>query len=315
MKPYFFHIIANEIAGAYHGKTNTKLVVQYLTQQQIQFTLNKTHYPGHAVKIAQALIIPKQDQYQHLVLVIGGDGTLHQVIKGLRQNTQSPLIPVGYIPSGSGNDFSRSLNLSADPIKNLQQIQQAKAPQNLDIGVFTQTNGHTSIFVNNIGIGIDARTVFLTNHSKIKKVLNHLKLGTFSYLANLLRAYRQQKSFSVTVKTKDQKQTFKNIFLVTFGNEPYFGGGVPILPHANVYSRSIELVLVEKLPFHQLAPLFYRVFKDGTHLKDKHVHYFKGRQFQLTTNQLEYGQIDGEELGHHAFDFKVTLTQYPFWLK
>lgn len=314
MLPYFFHIIANETAGAYHGKQNIKQVVQYLNQAKINFEIHKTQYSGHATALAEAIKGPFYDSHQHLLLVIGGDGTLHQTIKGRLLQKQGPAIPIGYIPSGSGNDFSRSLGLSKDPIVNLKRILKATQSQNFDIGVLQQPDQELSIFVNNIGIGIDARTVFLTNHSKVKTIFNRLKIGTFSYLANLLRAYRQQKRFTVTVHTKNGTQTYHNIFLVTLGNEPYFGGGVPILPNATFHNHLIDLILVEKMPFKQLVPLFYKVFKDGTHLKHPKVHYFQEKTYHVKTDRLEYGQIDGEELGHRSFDFKISLTQYPFWL-
>lgn len=313
MLPYFFHIIANETAGAYHGKQNIKQVVQYLQQAQIDFELHKTAYAGQATTLAKAIHGPFYDSHQHILLVIGGDGTLHQVITGLQQQALEHPIPIGYIPSGSGNDFSRSLGLSRNPITNLQRIIQTTHSQTLDIGILHRKHQAPSVFINNIGIGIDARTVFLTNHSKAKTVLNHLKMGTFSYLANLLRAYRQQKSFNVTVHTSAGTQTFHNIFLVTFGNEPYFGGGVPILPKATFHNHLIDLILVEKLPFKQLVPLFYKVFKNGTHLTHPKVHYFQEKTYHVQTDRLEYGQIDGEELGHQAFDFKISLAQYPFW--
>lgn len=313
MLPYFFHIIANETAGANHGKQNLKRIRAYLQAHDYHFDLEKTEYSGHGTLLAKNLTIPQYDSQQHIVLVIGGDGTLHQVIKGLLQNDRTIPAPIGYIPSGSGNDFSRSVALVKDPIENLKRIIRTTKSQSFDIGILKQPNQQDSIFVNNIGIGIDARTVFLTNHSKVKKVFNQLKLGTFSYLANLLKAYRQQKSFQVTVRANGQQKIFQNIFLVTFGNEPYFGGGVPILPHANVHNHLIDLVLVEKIPFKKLIPLFYHVYHDGTHLEDPHVHYFQGKQFELQTDRLEYGQIDGEELGNHAFKLNITLTQYPFW--
>lgn len=316
MLPYHFHIIANPIAGTHHGKRNTKKVLAYLNDQHLDFDLQQTHYPGHATTLAQNITASAYDSHQHIVLVIGGDGTLHQVVKGLLRNRNvSYQLPIGYIPSGSGNDFSRSLKLPKDPLANLKRILNATDSQALDVGILESQSGDKSIFINNIGIGVDARTVFLTNHSKIKIFLNRLKLGTFAYGANLLKAFWQQTSFNAVVTQNGQLTQVPNVFLVTFGNEPFFGGGVPILPNANVHSHQIDLILVEKMPVPQLLLLFYRVFKNGTHLTDPKVHYFQGTDFKLETDGTEYGQVDGEELGHQAYAMHISLSQYPFWFK
>ncbi|MCH4171045.1 MAG: diacylglycerol kinase family lipid kinase [Lactobacillus sp.] len=313
MLPYYFHVIANETAGSFQGKKTTQRIIAYLTAKGSAFHLEKTQYPKHATLLAQN-INPLKDAYQHIVLVIGGDGTLHQVIKGLlaNQHTASP-IPIGYIPSGTGNDFSRGVNLGKDPIENMKLIETTRQARELDVGVMTDPKSETSVFINNLGIGIDARTVFLTNRSKAKAFLSRLKMGSMSYLANLLKAYRQQKTFNITFRQNNKTYAFNDIFLVTFGNEPYFGGGVPILPNANVTNHLIDLILVEKMSFAKLVPLFYKMLTDGSHLKNERVHYFQSAAFHLKTDRKEYGQIDGEELGFQQFDYKISLTQYPFW--
>ena len=72
---------------------------------------------------------PEQD----LVVCCGGDGTLNETIAGLLDAGLD--LPIGYIPTGSTNDFANSLGLSTDPIVAAEQIVNG-APQRYDSGMY-----------------------------------------------------------------------------------------------------------------------------------------------------------------------------------
>lgn len=76
----------------------------------------------------------------------------------------------------------------------------------------------------------------------------------------------------------------------------------------------MELIIVEKPSFWQLI-LFISMLPLGKHLNLKFVHHYKNKQINLTTNSLQFGQIDGEETGHRMFDVQFNVETYPFWLK
>ena len=70
-----------------------------------------------------------------LVIACGGDGTLNEVITGLRLGGSD--VPLGYIPCGSTNDFAHSLGLPLQPLKAARAIA-AGAPHRLDVGLFNE---------------------------------------------------------------------------------------------------------------------------------------------------------------------------------
>ena len=72
-------------------------------------------------------------QDKDLIVCCGGDGTLNEVITGLLDAELD--IPIGYIPTGSTNDFANSLKLPSDPLAAAKQIVKG-TPQQFDIGKF-----------------------------------------------------------------------------------------------------------------------------------------------------------------------------------
>ncbi len=80
-----------------------------------------------------AVIVERMAPQVDLVVCCGGDGTFNETVNGiLRSHAQ---VPIGYIPSGSTNDFAASLRLPTDPLKAAQAIVEGQ-PQQYDIGLF-----------------------------------------------------------------------------------------------------------------------------------------------------------------------------------
>lgn len=254
------------------------------------------------------------------IVVLGGDGTLNIVINSVLQYQPNIMRPIAYIPAGSGNDFARAHGIEIDPLASLRRIlRQTQDPQQLpfqaDIGVYTdQRNSQTRYFVNNLGIGLDATVVSLTNHSSAKVWLNKLGLGTLSYGALLMKTLSQQDSFPINIKTAQGTERIGDAYLTTISNHPYFGGGVNIMPDADPYDGKIDMILVEKPQNQrQFLKLIKSVAKHNL-MNQPGVHRYTVDRLELETERLENGQTDGEELGVHTYHFVFTTRQYDFWL-
>src|SRR5690625_1868693 len=104
--------IVNPIAGNGRAKRIHQRLMNQDKYKQMNPVCYYTEYKGHAEKVVKELRTAK------MIVVIGGDGTIHEVINGLR-NRQ---IPIAFIPGGSGNDFARGSSLSLSPKKAFQHI-------------------------------------------------------------------------------------------------------------------------------------------------------------------------------------------------
>ena len=154
-----------------------------LKKQHIEFDAHLTEKPGHARELATMLTTPvdDDDQEPRTLIILGGDGTLNEVINGL-----TFLVPItlGYIPTGSGNDFARSMRLSKKPDKVLKHLLNPKYHPYIDYGIVTygtQAPVHRRFAVS-CGIGYDAGVCEALLTSKVKEWFNRIHLGKLSYL-------------------------------------------------------------------------------------------------------------------------------------
>lgn len=301
------HILLNPVAGNGNSKKVYDKLVQYLKQKNISYTFHSSSYSGNLTDIAKKYsnkIHSKND----VLLVIGGDGSLNEVVNGIKRSIH-PDTAVAYLPAGSGNDFARAAKLTNNPYKLVNHLIQNYPAEQVDCGSFVDNdvNNDPIYFVNNFGIGLDAYIVNRSNSHSLKKKLNKLNSGNLVYISNIFNALIKQDTFSVTVKANHKEYKYSNVYFATTTNHPYFGGGVAILPKANIYDHKLDTVVVQKPNFLQFAKLFAKLFKDGSHVNDPHFHYIEAEEIHIQTNRPEYSQIDGESGPHSKYDviFKI----------
>lgn len=299
--------LVNPCAGSGKGKLVWQQVNAYLVKTNINYSYLLSKYPGHPRTLAEELA-SKRHQYDCLV-VIGGDGTLHEVITGLIETPQSTQLPVAYIPAGTGNDFARGYGISAKPLVALGQILNNQQPHLINIGKYHDTaSGQHGIFLNNFGIGFDAAIVHATNNSRAKDFLNHHHLGTFSYISKAIKVLLTQPPFKAQISGR----TFSRAFLLIASNHPYIGGGIKVAPDQRIDRQQLELVVVEKK--HWLTLVWsILMFALGRIPYSRYSHVFRGSTLTYQINPAEYGQVDGEEPGKHAFQLRLSCSSYPFW--
>jgi len=148
-----------------------------------------------------------------LIVCMGGDGTLNEVISGCQKIDWDK--PMGYIPAGSTNDFAASLGLPGDPLEAAERIMTG-TPQKLDIGEF---NGRS--FVYTASCGIFSRTSYETPQS-VKKLLGH-----FAYILEGMKDITQFQPYEMKITADDE--TFEGNFIFATICNTFSLGGVMTL--------------------------------------------------------------------------------------
>lgn len=100
-----------------------------------------------------------------LIVCIGGDGTLNEVIEGLLKSGAD--CPLGYIPAGSTNDFAASLKISSNVMQAARDIMEGR-PRTIDLGSF---NGRCFSYVASFGAFTEAA---YSTPQEVKNMLGHL---------------------------------------------------------------------------------------------------------------------------------------------
>lgn len=315
IKPKEIHIVFNELSGSGKGQLICQTLVKEVKEKKLSFSLHKSCYAGHTVKIVAELVQELNallSSATAILLIVGGDGTLHEALLGLGETYKH--IPLAYIPAGSGNDFAKGLGISKNTSKALEQILSVKTPREVNVIQFKENNKKQIRYaVNNVGVGFDASTVKQANQSTVKARLNRYHLGSLTYLISVITVLSQQKAFPIEVVTDHQKLSFPKAFLVTVNNHPYFGGGIRISPKASPYDNKVDLIVLEKSSVFKIIWLFLLLLADGRHLKHKDVHYIKTENLRMYSAVREEVQADGELLGYRTIDLQLSSSSRYFW--
>ncbi|WP_282806351.1 diacylglycerol/lipid kinase family protein [Lactobacillus isalae] len=303
------HLLVNLKSGSNKGEKALKEIETILKDEKVVYDVQISTYPGQLVPIATKTANDIQNNHECIV-VIGGDGSLNQALNGIK-NSLYPDTPLAYFPAGTGNDFARAAKLQDDPLKFIKHLKNHPTVTKVDCGRYQDLiTGEEKYFVNNLGIGFDAYVVNKTNHSKLKTKFNKINRGNLTYGINIAQALKGQDNFRVKISANNHTYSYDHAYLVTTTNHPYFGGGVPILPIANIHNRKLDIAIVEKPNIFKFLYLFSKLLINGSHMNSNQFHYFEASEIEVKTYQSEYGQLDGEELNNRKFHLKFKVDHF-----
>lgn len=302
--PKFHHLvfIINEYSR--NGHAVIPKLTKALSNYSISYDIHKTNKSGHAKELAKTLGPTIQEG--ELLVAVGGDGTLNEVVSGLEEKKSDTQI--AYIPTGSGNDFARSHHIPFKTEKALARLFEIDQPTELDIITFDD-NASQNIAINSVGVGIDGMVI-----SKVTSANSKEKMGKSSYLAAVISAYFSQKTFSASIILEDKVIDIAKSLLIVAANHKFFGGGIPIYPEADPQDRVLNLVVAENVNFFELIHILVRVLINSSHLKHKKLHTFNTKTCEIKIHSEQFGQKDGELLDKQKHQLSIKTIKRKFWI-
>lgn len=307
------YVIVNPQAKNGYSKKVWQDVERKLQLAQIPYQAFNTEYPGHATKLARSICMETRPDDKAVIAVIGGDGTLHEVMNGA---VGARNISVGFIPGGSGNDFSRGYGIPKNHLSALKFLlkQLDLQPILVDVGKIVHSNEKTTFFVNNMGAGFDALITKEANHSKLKKVMNRFSLGNLIYAYFVLQKLFTFKRTVVNMTIDGKKYKFDQTWFVTVSNQPYYGGGMKISPKALVQDGLLNVTIVHNLSRIKFLFVFITVFWGG-HEKIKEVKTFLGKEILIDSKDPLFVHADGEFIGETPVNIQTCPQVLPLLTK
>lgn len=280
--------IINPISGSRETqnakKKLPKVIMQTLDAAQWLPNITFTEYAGHATELAY--------QYARMgfdaVVAVGGDGTVNEVARGLK-DTQTAL---GIIPMGSGNGFARHLNIPIKPQKAIEMLNHSE-PISVDYGL---ANGR--LFVSTCGTGFDALVA--------DNFAGSNKRGFMTYLQNVLKeafAYQPQTYHIVG----DGLDVTHKAFLITFANANQWGYEAMIAPKASVQDGKMDIMLMSSHAILGSASLALRLFAgsiDDSHFMDT----LRAREITLEREEKAPFHIDGDPVEMEK-DIRIKIVE------
>ena len=284
---YFIQNPSSQSAGADEVWPSALRVMQ---KNGVPFRPFTTEYPGHASVLAEEITSADPEA---TVVVVGGDGTIHEVLNGL-QNLST--VTFGVVPRGSGNDFARGMHIPVKTEDAVLSIIKRKRVANMDIGRVRQ-GGKTTRFCVSAGIGFDASVCHEALSSPLKDRLNALGAGSLTYSAIAARQIALYEKCDVSVRTDGgTKKDFRNVFFTAVMNQPYEGGGCRMVPGASAEDGLLDVILVSGIP-RALLVAALPLTRIGKHTRIPGVHFLKCRKVDIRTSGARPIHLDGESGG------------------
>ncbi|HXF83839.1 MAG TPA: diacylglycerol kinase family protein [Anaerolineales bacterium] len=274
-----------------------------ITEEHGGIDWSGTVYPGHAVELARQAGHEGYD----LVIAVGGDGTVHEVMNGLMQVPENQRPILGVVPVGSGNDFAHSIGVPKNPAEALHHAIHG-APSTVDLGVMTDEHGRREYFDNTLGVGFGAIVTIRSHQLPLLR-------GFLIYLTAVLQTIILDHN-PIKMKIEVDGKTFEeNIIYLVICNGPREGGGFLIAPEAKIDDGMLHYAMITDVSRLMLLRIVPEVMK-GTHGRFKQVTIDQCKKFTLTADRPLYIHADGEIFSGPGTDVrKVSFEILPHALK
>ena len=267
-----------------------------ITEQHGGVDWSGTVYPGHAIELAAQA----GEQGYDMVIAMGGDGTVHEVINGLMKVSAEKRPVLGVVPAGSGNDFAHAIGV---PVKSDQALVHAlnTEPAPIDLGVISDEHGRREFFDNTTGIGFDS-VVTIRSHTLpvVRGFLMYLTAVIQTILLN-------HNSMTMQIQTEEKKWSQSNL-LLTMCNGPREGGGFMIAPDAKLDDGILHYAMIKKVS----RPMMFRLIPEvmnGTHGRFEQVTMGSCKKMSVTADRAMYIHSDGEIYAGFGTDVRNVVFE------
>ncbi len=248
--------------------------------------LKKIHkkLKNHNVVVGSLLEIEDIDVFisglssEDKIIILGGDGTLHHLANALRgKEIKQDILVVKN--AGTGNDFVRSIKKGKGYFIKINDYL-----TNLPKDVSTQSD---RLFLNSVGLGIDAYVCFLVEGSDGGKTEGN-------YFKSAYRAFKLSKPHNISLWVDGVEFKHEKVWFTVVCNGKYFGGGMKISPKSKRLDDELEVVVVKGIGKFLLFLIFPTIYLGIHRIFKRFVKFYKGKHIIVETDRDVHIQYDGE---------------------
>ena len=316
-------VVVNPASAGGRGRVAARRLVAALDEADVPRQVRYTEAPGHAARLA----VEAAAEGAEPIMVVGGDGTVHEVAGGLLADPSVRPPPLAVFPVGTGNDFFRMVRPNGKGTGPDDAVALLKdgTVDRFDVGRVRWENGER-VFVNLLGVGVDVEV--LRRRAKYSRLR-----GLAQYLAAFLDAVVSFKPPELRIETGDPPESAEpssesaesssvgaepssesteslsgrtTLLAVTVG--PSIGGGFMINPGAAPADGRLDLCRVHALGWRQVAGLVPQVVR-GRHAGSRHVtmRQIKSASIRAAGGEPFRFELDGELVPGTARELRVDV--------
>ena len=221
----------------------------------------------------------KQGDFSFIV-ASGGDGTINSIANLILKNKIE--LPFGIIPSGTCNDFARSINISNNLNESIDTILERKTI-NVDVGLINNDLYFLSSFSGSYFVNVSFNT-----HNELKK-----NFGPMAYYLKALSEIRNIKSFKIYVKT-DNEVFEEEVLIFIVLNGGHAAGFNNLVKEADVTDGLMDVILVKKCNHLDMAGILFKILSNDS-IDSPYVKIVKTKNCFIETDSDIDTSMDGEQ--------------------
>lgn len=264
--------IVNPVSGVNQSRKSmlAEIAVARFNPELFDWEIKLSESAGHVQELSREAAVAGVD----VIVAVGGDGTLNQVVKGMIGSDAT----LALVPAGSGNGLARHLGVPIDIEQSIKLIIEGKTM------MIDTVNLNGNLFVSIAGVGFDALVAKRFSQVTRRGFFSYFKIVTNEYSYYRPRKYRME---------IDGKQVLRQALFVSFANTNQFGYNTIISPEAKIDDGLVDVCIVKKVP------LFYAPRVVGLLLTRRidssgFVEIIRARNIKLSRNKNRVVNIDGE---------------------
>jgi diacylglycerol kinase (ATP) len=220
-----------------------------------------------------------------LVVAVGGDGTLNEVVNGVR--SVGGATAVGAVLTGRGCDACRNFGVPRDPAAAVRALAEG-GDARFDLGLVQWADGRRRWFAISAGAGFDAAVARRAQSVRAR--------GTLPYLAAVVASVKQHRPIETMLELDGVREPSIPVTAVVAANGRWFGGGMKIAPQADVADGLLDVVVLGALGRLELLRWLPTIYP-GTHVRHPRVSVRRARSLRIETAVPLPTHVDGEPIG------------------
>ncbi len=286
-------LIVNPTSGPRDVRRELHAVQSHLEGHGWQTSSHLTEGPGEATDLARQA----RDEGIDVVFVVGGDGTINEVINGLAGGTTA----LGVLPGGTGNAWAKELGLpTRSPRHWLPLLDSVKALvpgtiRRIDLG---KANGR--YFLQWAGLGLDAEVTYAME----PRTRRQRRMGVVAYAVAGVTIAATMAGVRTRIFVDDQR-IYRRSILIVISNSQLYGGKVRIATDARLDDGLLDVNVFAGTGFASAVRTALGVIT-GLHVRDPRHSFYLGRSIRVETDKPMAVHVDGEPFGTTPLECAVV---------
>ncbi len=293
-------VIVNPESNKGRTRRRWRLIKEALRSHFKEFRYEFTEKPLQATELTREAIKSGSE----LIIGVGGDGTVNEIANGFFEERRliNPETTLGIVPSGTGCDLIKSLNIPTGLGDSMKIIAESGSSR-IDVGraSFTGPDGKSQerFFLNVADFGLGGEVVREVNRKRLERKAS-------SYFRCLYTAFIHYKHKRLHLKLDGRALDDDEYMIGAVANGRVFGKGMRISPEASLDDGLLDVVLIKSMRMLEFLRNSLRVYR-GTHLSHPKVSLQRCRKLEAipVTGQEVLIELDGEQIGRLPATFEV----------